>query len=211
MKKLLILIITLFAIQGYSQTCPAPYKFVDKKYYTVCYSEELENPIWVKYIVYNPEGLVNKDYAFRKEPGVITADNDDYYNNDWDMGHLAPANDFRTSLEKLSSTYSMVNCTPQHYSLNRGKWSSLESWVRAWSFFDSLLVVNEPLFDGPCEVLPTGLVIPHAFRKTIISLTTGERRIFEMPNESCPNDLMFYQVKRDTINLYWYGVKNESN
>lgn len=192
---------------SYSQTCPLPYKLVDKKYYTVCYSEQLENPIWVKYKLYSPEKMVDKSYSFYKEDTIHTSDNDDYYNNDWDKAHMAPANDFKESLEALKSTYSYLNCSPQHYSLNRGKWSSLESFTQFLSMTDSLLVVVEPLFDQPCEVLSTGVVIPYAYRKTIISLSSGERRIFEMPNEMCSDPLLNYQIKKDTINLYWFGVK----
>lgn len=190
-----------------AQTCPLPYKFVDKKYYSVCYSEQLETPIWVKYKLYAPVQNVNKDFEFVLEDGIHTSNDDDYYNNHWDKGHLAPADDFKQSLEKLKSTYSYLNCSPQHYSLNRGRWRTLESFTQFLSMTDSLLVVVEPLFDESCNVLPTGVVIPHSYRKTIISLSTGERRIFEMPNEPCPDPLMDYLVKKDVINLYWFGIK----
>ena len=55
--------------------------------------------------------------------------NDDYVNNVWDKGHLAPAAAFNCDRETIKKTFSYLNCALQHEGLNRGPWKELERLI----------------------------------------------------------------------------------
>ena len=77
---------------------------------------------------------------FYKEANIHTSDDHDYYNNEWDKGHMAPAIHFSDSVENLKATYSYVNSALQHMSLNRGAWRDLERAVRGWAMKETIFV-----------------------------------------------------------------------
>ena len=64
---------------------------------------------------------------------VYTSDNEDYKNNVWDKGHMAPAAAFTDTKEKLKTTFSYLNCSLQFDKLNRGAWRELEAQERVWA------------------------------------------------------------------------------
>ena len=114
--------------------------------------------------------------------GINTSDDEDYKNNVWDKGHLAPAAAFSCDEETLLKTFSYLNSALQHEGLNRGQWSRLESFERAAAnFFGKEVKVRvDVLFEGKLKVLSSGATIPSGFRKTI---TIGDvTRVFEFPN-----------------------------
>ena len=59
--------------------------------FSVSYNETLEQPNWVEYEVRN---IIKKfdrgSMDFYVPKGVYTSDNNDYKNNVWDKGHMAP-------------------------------------------------------------------------------------------------------------------------
>ena len=63
---------------------------VEGSIFTVSYNEVLQQPNWIRYDVRSIEKLVDRDgMEFYEVDSIITSDNDDYYNNPWDRGHLA--------------------------------------------------------------------------------------------------------------------------
>ena len=59
--------------------------------YKGIYSEVLEQPLEVEYTVKCPNGQASrKGMDFYTDDKIHTSDNDDYSNNIWDKGHLAP-------------------------------------------------------------------------------------------------------------------------
>ena len=91
----LLLLITLPAAAEHHEL------WVDKEIYQVWYDETLEQPIKVTYWVSNrPKNADRKGMNFYKESDFHTSDNNDYYKNVWDKGHIAPAAHFSDSEEK---------------------------------------------------------------------------------------------------------------
>ena len=179
MKKYInIITLILITLSGYSQV----YK---TEIFTVEYDQKLEQPLWVEYVVKCPNGKASRQgMDFWKPKGINTSDNDDYKNNIYDKGHLAPAAAFSCDKETLLKTFSYINSALQHEGLNRGQWSKLESFERAAAnFFNVDVEVRvDVLFEGKLTVLPTGATIPSGFRKSIkIGNVT---RVFEFPNKS---------------------------
>ena len=117
---------------------------IDKGIYTVSYNELFEQPNWIEYEVSNrPKNVDRGNMDFYLESGIKTSDNDDYYKNPWDKGHLAPAATFSDSQENLRKTFSFINCAMQIDDLNRGEWAELEKEVRDLSALLGTIKVRE--------------------------------------------------------------------
>ena len=75
--------------------------------FTVSYNEILQQPNWIRYNVRSIVKNADRDgMRFYEVDSVITSDDDDYYDNPWDRGHLAPAGSFTDSYENLNATFS---------------------------------------------------------------------------------------------------------
>ncbi len=173
-------------------------RFFDKGIYKVWYAEAYKNPVKVIYSVYHYKDnkeVTRKGLNFYSEKGIKTASSKDFTNNDYDKGHLCPAETFSCSKEKMKMTFSYLNCSVQYYELNRGVWAKLENIERKWSAQDSLIVTVELAFDEPVKKIPTGASIPKSFKKTIYFYYGKKTEIFLFPNAVCKNPLEFYRVK----------------
>ena len=77
---------------------------VDNLYQGV-YSEVYEQPLEVTYTVKCPNGQASRTgMDFYTDDKIHTSDNDDYSDNIWDKGHLAPAAAFSCTKETLKKT-----------------------------------------------------------------------------------------------------------
>lgn len=190
MKKIILLLFVLIVSNGlYSQ------KIIETDIFKVSYSEDLEQPLWVEYTVQCPNGDADRgSMDFWKPEGIKTSDNDDYKDNVWDKGHMAPAAAFSCDKETLKKTFSFLNSALQHESLNRGIWNRLEGFERNLGNFYKVQVRIEVLFDENPKRVPGGAAIPKGFIK-IIKWDTREIR-FEFPNSNTKGtDWMDYLVK----------------
>jgi DNA/RNA endonuclease G (NUC1) len=144
-------------------------KIIETEIFTVEYSEEYEQPLNLTYWVQCPgDGVSRKGLDFYEVEGIHTSDDDDYYNNVWDKGHLAPAASFNCDRDMLKKTFSYLNCALQHERLNRGPWRFLEGYERelALSVTDTVWVRIDVHFETD-SVLPTGARVPSSFSKVI--------------------------------------------
>jgi endonuclease G len=88
--------------------------------FKVSYNEIYEQPNWLEYTVRNvPSNVSRSGYDFFTVDSVFTSNIDDYADNDWDKGHLAPAASFDDTVANLTATFSFLNCVLQNYYLNR--------------------------------------------------------------------------------------------
>ena len=79
---------------------------VEGSIFTVSYNEVLQQPNWIRYNVRSIEKVVDREgMQFYEVDSIITSDNDDYYSNPWDRGHLAQTA-FTDSYENLYATFS---------------------------------------------------------------------------------------------------------
>tara|TARA_R110000851_G_scaffold150830_2_gene291733 strand:+ start:310 stop:882 length:573 start_codon:yes stop_codon:yes gene_type:complete len=177
MKNLIIILLMLTSISSIGQV-------IVTDIFTVEYDQQRQQPLWVEYTVICPNGGASREGMNFWEPDmIITSDDEDYKDNIYDKGHLAPAATFSCNVGMLYETFSYLNSALQHQGLNRGQWSKLESFERAAAnFFNVDVKVRvDVLFEGEEIVLPTGATIPSGFRKTI---TIGNKtRVFEFPNK----------------------------
>jgi len=165
MKNFLIsLLTTTLCFNLYSQDV-----IITNEIFEVLYSQEYEQPLNVKYSVTCTDGTFSRSgLDFFKVPNVNTSDNDDYRNNIWDKGHMAPAAAFSCEEKTLKQTFSYLNCSLQHETLNRGPWKSLERLERDLAvLYDKVDVEIIVIFDSDSEVLDSGARIPTGFKKII--------------------------------------------
>jgi len=155
---------------------------VETEIFKLEYNEILQQPTWVEYTVQCPlPGVDRGSMDFWEPDGVYTSDDDDYYANEWDKGHMAPAAAFNCTKDMLKLTFNFANSALQHESLNRGVWNHLEGFERNLANFYQVDVRIEIIFDENPQTVSGGASIPKSFRKI---LKFNDREIvFEFPNE----------------------------
>jgi endonuclease G len=150
---------------------------VKNRVFDVVYSEKLEQPKWLTYRSINRPTLVNRGTMdFYTESTIKTSDAQDYYANEWDKGHLAPAATFSDSLNLLKQTFSYLNCMLQQQDLNRGEWRLLEEQERVWDNVEPLTIKIQLIFDATSKKLVTGGTIPSHIYKHIYFEKQKRRR-----------------------------------
>lgn len=182
MKKIILtfwlLLITLFT---FSQDTIR----VKNTIFEVLYSQNLEQPIWLKYRSTNRPTNVNRGTMdFYTEKNVKTSDGNDYKSNIYDKGHLAPAASFSDNMENLKQTFSYLNCAMQDQYLNRGEWRLLEEQERIWDDKEDLTVIIKLVFfETPVKRVPTNAAVPTFIEKHIYFEKTKKWICFIFPNE----------------------------
>ena len=166
MKKIILSLLLLTPVLVFAQLRDSVY--VKTSIYELAYSENLEEPLWVKYTVQCPNGTASRTgMDFYTDKIIHTSDNKDYAGNIYDKGHMAPAADFNCTKEMLLITFSYLNCALQNQYLNRGVWKALEMKEREWSKQEPVDVTINIQFDKNSIKLPTGSTVPVGFYKTI--------------------------------------------
>jgi len=184
MKKLLSLILSVVILSANAQTKLRDSVKVTNNVFSVIYSEKLEQPIWLKYRSTNRPTNVNRgSMDFYSEKLIKTSDNEDYKNNIYDKGHIAPAATFSDNMENLKQTFSYLNSALQDQYLNRGEWRLLEEQERKWDDLESLTVVVKVFFDKTSKKLPTGSTVPSYFQKHIYFEKQKKWKCFVFLNE----------------------------
>lgn len=181
MKKILVLFVGLFITStSFSQDTIR----VKNQVFEVLYSQNLEQPLWLKYRSTNRPTNVNRGTMdFYTEKGIKTSDANDYAKNIYDKGHLAPAATFSDNMENLKQTFSYLNCMLQDQYMNRGEWRLLEEQERKWDDNEPLTVIIKVFFDKVPKRVPTNAAIPSHIQKHIYFEKQKKWRCFVFLNE----------------------------
>ena len=168
---------------------------VSNNIFQISYNEKYEQPNWVKYTVRDIVKNADRDgIEFYTVDSIYTSDDEDYYSNRWDRGHMAPAGSFNDSYENLYSTFSYINVALQYDDLNRGVWVDLEEQVRQWA--DELGDIDIEIyleFGSSHIVLDTGAHVPTAFYKHVI-FPEGTKKCYYFPNSSPDKSWQEYEI-----------------
>lgn len=127
--------------------------------YVVSYNTKYNIPNWVawkltKTQLPNTDDIkIDRDDKFTVDNdlknsniGVFFAKHEDYPGNDYDRGHMCPAEDNRFLREAMTECFYTINICPQTANLNRGKWKVLENRCRSWvQEYDSVYIVCGPI------------------------------------------------------------------
>jgi endonuclease G len=173
--------------------CPG--QVMDKTFYLVCYSGENKTPVWVEYALTSEDmalAVAKRTNDFRADPDLPPGERAkpaDYAKTGFDMGHMAPADDFVRSKKAMSTSFLLSNMVPQRPKLNRNRWRGLESAVRqlaktrgtAW-------IVTGPVYAGNKPIKTIGadkVAVPsHCFKVVLTMQADGTKEMFAvvMPN-----------------------------
>ena len=168
---------------------------VSNNIFQISYNEKYEQPNWVKYTVRDIVKNADRDgMQFYTVDSIYTSDDQDYYSNRWDRGHMAPAGSFNDSYENLYSTFSYLNVALQYDDLNRGTWVQLEEQVRQWA--DELGDIDIEIyleFDSSHIVLDTGAHVPTAFYKYVI-FPDSSKKCYYFPNSTPDKSWQEYEI-----------------
>ena len=179
-KTLLLALFVLIGISAFSQDTIR----VKNQVFEVLYSQNLEQPIWIKYRSTNRPTNVNRGTMdFYTEKNIKTSDALDYKANIYDKGHGAPAATFSDNMENLKQTFTYLNCILQDQYLNRGEWRLLEEQERKWDDTENLTVLIKVFFDKPVKRIPTNAAIPSYLQKHIYFEKQKKWRCFVFLNE----------------------------
>jgi endonuclease G len=179
-KNLLLTLFFLIGISAFSQDTIR----VKNQVFEVLYSQNLEQPVWIKYRSTNRPTNVNRGTMdFYTEKNIKTSDALDYKANIYDKGHGAPAATFSDNMENLKQTFTYLNCILQDQYLNRGEWRLLEEQERKWDDSENLTVLIKVFFDKPVKRIATNAAIPSHLQKHIYFEKQKKWRCFVFLNE----------------------------
>ncbi len=179
-KNLLLTLFVLIGISAFSQDTVR----IKNQVFEVLYSQNLEQPVWIKYRSTNRPTNVNRGTMdFYTEKNIKTSDALDYKANIYDKGHGAPAATFSDNMENLKQTFTYLNCILQDQYLNRGEWRLLEEQERKWDDTENLTVLIKVFFDKPVKRIPTNAAIPSYLQKHIYFEKQKKWRCFVFLNE----------------------------
>ena len=166
--------------------------------FEISYNEIFEQPNWVKYTVKDIIKNADRDgMNFYTVDSIYTSDDNDYYSNRWDRGHMAPAGSFNDSYENLYSTFTYLNVALQYDDLNRGAWVDLEDQVRKWADeFGDIGVEIYLEFDSNHIILDTGAHVPSGFYK-YINFPDETKKCYYFPNVSPNKSWSGYEIDCD--------------
>lgn len=129
------------------------------------------------------------------------------YGQNYDRGHLVPANHLDTSPTAIKATNTITNILPQAANMNRGAWLLTEEIVECYRDIDELLVIGGVIWgNNPADdyfVKSHGVKTPDAFWKVVIRGTGQDERAIAwiVPNsqEATKKNLDNYLVTVDEI------------
>jgi DNA/RNA endonuclease G (NUC1) len=180
MRKILLSVLLLISSVVSAQTIT-----VKNEVFEVLYSQDLEQPLMIKYRSTNRPTKVNRGAMdFYTEKGIKTSDAADYKANIYDKGHGAPAATFSDNMVNLKQTFSYLNCFMQDQYLNRGEWRLLEEQERKWDDTQNLTVTIKAIFDRNPKRVATNAAIPTTLEKHIYFENQKKWKCFKFANET---------------------------
>ena len=182
---------------------PLGFSAYEKEGFVIRYDSRNKVPLWVyEELSYDKEDkrVSRKSEKFHGDlqiPSIHRSELVDYLHSGFDRGHMAAAEDHRSSKESLRDTFLLSNCCPQYATFNRGVWARLEKYVRDLSKkFDSVKVVTGPAY-VPIEenggkrisyrvIGENNVAVPTHFFKCVCLERGGELKVraFLIPNAS---------------------------
>ena len=164
--------------------------------FEISYNEVFEQPNWIKYTVRDIVKNADRDgMNFYTVDSIYTSDDNDYYSNRWDRGHMAPAGSFNDSYENLYSTFTYLNVALQYDDLNRGAWVDLEEQIREWADEYGDIDIEIYLeFNSNHITLETGAHVPTAFYKYVF-FPDSSKKCFYFPNVSPEKVWTEYEIE----------------
>ncbi len=151
--------------------------------YTVGYCDDLGDPAWVGYRVFDMQGHITppkRPEGFSLDPRTSARIESAFYSESgYDRGHMAPnyAIGTRYGKEAQEETFKMSNVCPQRHRLNAGLWKDLETKIadNYTGRYGQVWVIDGPIF-GPedrLQRLRGRVAVPPSFYMIILQQHEG--------------------------------------
>ncbi|MCS6985719.1 MAG: DNA/RNA non-specific endonuclease [Leptospiraceae bacterium] len=145
--------------------------------YSVGYSEQRKNPLWVAYRLYEcerSEKYERTKHFFVDFRTMARVEPQDYTHSGYSRGHMAPSLAIFLCYGKKAQeeTYLMSNIVPQRQSHNAGIWSFVEklNLKNHTKKFGTIYVVTGPIFSPEKNLtIGRGIWVPLAFYKITLA------------------------------------------
>jgi endonuclease G len=144
--------------------------------YSVSYSVPMLNPLWsaehlTRAAALGGDATFRGDQSsFQQQPELTRAQqaaNADFAGNEWDLGHMAPANDAPDDASQRD-TFFLINVVPQEDNLNRILWAHLEASVhKIAEDAGEVYIVTGPIFGAHPPLMNNRVPIPDFTFKAI--------------------------------------------
>jgi hypothetical protein len=156
---------------SYEYSCPNSFSYEITKYESVPFEiskQQLIEKVEVSYPeVTNIEIIEKRTQSWQKPTGIFTSDKEDYIENSYDRGHLAPNKSFEDEEDLTNFLWSYLNCALMHETLNSGVWRILEDYERELSKTEKVKVTIILSFSDDSEITKGGATAPTHFTKII--------------------------------------------
>lgn len=159
-------------------------------------------PDWVAWTL-TPQhamGCLPRVNPFRADPDLSAghrATPGDYAKSGFDLGHLAPFDDFAWSQQAINESFYTGNMSPQRPGLNRQAWEEAEADTRAWAVsYGNMDIIDGPIWEpNPDTIGSDHVAVPIAFFKVVYSETKHQTVAIIMDNMTIPKgNLPMYVV-----------------
>ncbi len=168
-----------------------------RKSYAMLYDNRTRNAAWV-YEILNSETLqkeVEREDRFSADQSIhpFYRASKDTYKDSYDRSHLAAANNHRWCRKACDDTFLMSNISPQHLTLNRGKWKTLENDCQTLA--EETNIRNVHVYSGPLylgdnqkilvKTIRDQVVPTHFFKVIIVEHEDGKVKLkcYKVPND----------------------------
>ena len=150
--------------------------------YTVGYCDDLCDPAWVCYRVFDVQNRVppKRPEGFSEDTRTAArVESGDYIGSGYDRGHMAPnyAIGTRFGVEAQEQTFLMSNVCPQRHRLNAGLWKDLETKIvdNYTGRYGQIWVIDGPVFgsEDRLQHLRGKVSVPPAFYMIIVQQHEG--------------------------------------
>ncbi len=178
---------------------------IKHKYYTTTFSKSKHIPIVVKYWLTNAtiscQNRLNRTNKFRPDPLMLDYTNldKDYHKSGYDRGHNMDAFDCGCDDTGMVESFYYSNICPQTPSINRGRWKSLEQYVRKLVYsYDSVLVWYGAV--STSENYIGNVIVPDYCWKIIYIKRLDAVEAYSFKNDNTYSDMLnTYKVSLDSV------------
>lgn len=150
--------------------------FLDHKFFNILYDKDHRLAKWVEYrltkadlqlVVGKRRNKFHPDTLLKKM-NIDPVLKSDIAGQEYDKGHMAPADDFKRSQAAIDGTFVMSNIAPQRPKLNQTAWRRLEMLVQKWACGEEdVTIITGPILKAGLPKLRSGISIPDRFFKAI--------------------------------------------
>ncbi len=159
------------------------YKGKTIRNFSMCYDTKSYAACWVAFPYHKiyDSGDVGRNDKWGYDPKIPTAYQPNlkksYRNDDYDRGHQCASDDRQSTKEMNAQTFYYSNMTPQLWSLNQQKWSTVEKIIRNQVCSDTLYVVTgadySSVIGSVSDNSGKSCPIPSGYYKVMLRTRTG--------------------------------------